>query len=56
MHVFAKNTLFSIDSESMYNQQHFFGDISRWWTDPQVEFDLLSHKCGECGELKQIFL
>ena len=49
MHVFAENTLFSTDSESIYNQQHFLvSDISRWWTDPQMEFYLLSHKCGEC--------
>ena len=49
MHVFAKHTLFSIDSESIYHQQHFWvSDISRWWTDPQMEFDLLSDKYGEC--------
>lgn len=55
MHVFAKNTLFSIDS--IYHQQHFWvSDILRWWTDPQMEFDLLSDKCvGMLESLSRYF-
>lgn len=47
--MFLLNMQLSVDSESMHNQQHFLAAvISRWWTDPEREFDLLSYVCGKC--------
>lgn len=52
--MFLLNMQLSVDSESMHNQQHFLAAvISRWWTDPEREFDVCCHMyVGNAGRLK----
>lgn len=44
MRVFAQYALYPVQIQKVHSQDYFLATvISRWWTDPQRECDLLSY-------------